>query len=135
SCRSYEFWKEDVQLLKNLGVHAYRFSIGWPRVLPEGRGRVNDKGLDFYSRFVDALLENNIQPFVTLYHWDLPLALETKGGWQVRETADAFAEYTTVMVKRLGDRVKHWMTFNEIATGIGMGYSNRGFHMPPGLRL
>lgn len=122
ACDSYRRWAEDVAALKKLGVRAYRFSIGWPRVLPTGRGKLNQKGLDYYSRLVDALLANDIRPFVTLYHWDLPQALEDEGGWQVRATAEAFAEYAAAMAERLGDRVRDWMTFNEIATGIGKGY-------------
>ena len=122
ACFSYQRWREDVALLKNLGVDAYRFSISWSRVLPTGRGAINQKGLDYYSRLVDALLKNKIQPYVTLYHWDLPQALEDTGGWQSRDTAEAYADYAALMVERLGDRVKNWMTFNEIPTGIGKGY-------------
>ncbi|MCG3146674.1 MAG: Beta-glucosidase A [Verrucomicrobiae bacterium] len=122
ACFSYQRWREDVQLLKNLGVQAYRFSISWPRVLPTGRAPINQRGLDYYDRLVDALLQNKIKPFVTLYHWDLPQALEDTGGWQSRETAYAYADYARLMVERLGDRVTNWMTFNEIPTGIGKGY-------------
>jgi beta-glucosidase len=131
--RSYEEWSTDVQWLKQLGVNAYRFSIAWSRILPDGRGAINQKGLDHYSRLVDALLANNIRPYIMLYHWDLPQALEARGGWQSRETAAAFAEYAAITVKHLGDRVKDWMTLEEIATGIGQGYSGKG--LAPNLRL
>ena len=96
--------------MRALGLDAYRFSIAWPRILPEGRGRVNAAGLDFYDRFVDELLANGVEPFLTLYHWDLPQALEDRGGWTARETVDAFAEYAEVVAARLGDRVRHWIT-------------------------
>ena len=129
ACWSYQRWAEDVALLKYLGVQTYRFSISWSRVLPEGRGRINEKGMTYYSRLIDALLKNKISPYVTLYHWDLPQALEDQGGWQSRATAEAFAEYAALMVDRFGDRVKNWMTFNEIPTGIGKGYE-RGIYAP-----
>ena len=132
ACFSYQRWREDVALLKNLGVDAYRFSISWSRVLPTGRGQLNPKGLDYYSRLVDALLKNKIQPYVTLYHWDLPQALEDAGGWQSRDTAEAYADYAALMVERLGDRVKNWMTFNEIPTGIGKGYELNVFKLKNG---
>jgi beta-glucosidase len=96
-----------------LGLSAYRFSIAWPRILPNGRGSVNARGLDFYERLVDALLAADIAPFATLYHWDLPQALQDTGGWAARETAHAFVEYTDVVSRRLGDRVRHWFTHNE----------------------
>jgi beta-glucosidase len=99
--------------MRQLGLKAYRFSIGWARVLPNGRGRINPKGLDFYDRLVDALCAANIEPCLTLYHWDLPQALQNEGGWENRNTAYAFADYSALMVKRLGDRVKYWTTFNE----------------------
>ena len=133
--RCYERWADDVRLLKELGVNAHRFSISWSRVLPTGRGQVNQKGLDYYSRLVDALLKNNIRPFIMLYHWDLPQALEDRGGWQVRETAEAFGEYAAVVVQRLGDRVKDWMTVEELATCLGNGYGAGGQLLAPGLRL
>ncbi len=113
ACDHYHQWQDDIQLMKNLGMQAYRFSVSWPRVLPQGRGRVNERGLDFYSRLVDGLLEANIVPFVTLYHWDLPQALQDEGGWPDRRTAEAFVEYADVMSRALGDRVKHWITHNE----------------------
>ena len=113
ACMHYTHWREDVNLMQELGHQAYRFSIAWPRILPEGVGAVNETGLDFYSRLVDGLLEAGITPFATLYHWDLPQVLQDAGGWTVRNTAAAFAEYADVVSRRLGDRVKHWITHNE----------------------
>lgn len=127
ACDHYHRYPEDVALMRQLGLHAYRFSIAWTRVLPTGRGAVNPKGLDFYSRLVDELLAANITPFVTLYHWDLPLALE--GGWGLHETAGYFADYAAVMVRRLGDRVKHWTTLNEPWVSAFIGYQE-GRHAP-----
>ncbi|MBF6591221.1 MAG: beta-glucosidase [Ktedonobacterales bacterium] len=113
ACDSYARWREDVDLLAQLNLTAYRFSIAWPRVLATGRGQVNASGLDYYDRLVDGLLERGITPFVTLYHWDLPQALEDRGGWQSRDTAGAFADYARAVGRRLGDRVRHWITLNE----------------------
>jgi len=113
ACDHYRRWREDVALMSELGLNAYRFSIAWGRVLPRGTGRVNAKGLDFYERLVDALLHAGIQPLVTLYHWDLPAALDDRGGWLNPDCADWFAEYTRVVVRRLDDRVKRWLTLNE----------------------
>lgn len=113
ACDHYHRYPQDIGLMKSLGVNGYRMSVSWSRVLPEGKGRVNSKGLDFYDRLVDALLENNIDPMVTLYHWDLPQALQNAGGWANRATCDYFAEYAELMFKTLGDRVKKWNTFNE----------------------
>ena len=106
ACDHYHRWREDVALLRDIGVNAYRFSISWPRVLPEGTGPVNAAGLDFYDRLVDALLEAGIQPLTTLYHWDLPQALQDRGGWPWPGVVPAFVEYAEAVVKRLGDRVK-----------------------------
>jgi beta-glucosidase len=113
ACDHYHRWREDIGLMKELGLHAYRFSIAWPRVIPDGSGQVNQKGLDFYDRLVDGLLEAGIQPHATLYHWDLPQALQDRGGWASRDTAYAFARYADVTARRLGDRVKGWITHNE----------------------
>jgi beta-glucosidase len=113
ACDHYRRYREDVALMRDLGIKAYRFSIAWPRVLPRGRGAVNAPGLDFYSRLVDCLLEHGITPFATLYHWDLPQALQDEGGWAARPTAFAFADYAGVVARRLGDRVKSWITINE----------------------
>jgi beta-glucosidase len=115
--------------MKKIGLDAYRFSISWPRVLPQGRGKVNQKGVDFYSKLVDGLLDAGIQPFVTLYHWDLPQALEDEGGWPERSTAEAFVEYADVISRALGDRVKNWITHNEPAVVAWMGYGS-GIHAP-----
>jgi beta-glucosidase len=113
ACDHYHRYADDVALMRDLNLQAYRFSVGWARILPQGRGQVNQKGLDFYSRLVDELLAANITPFVTLYHWDLPQALQDEGGWLVRDTAAAFAEYADVVSRHLGDRVNHWITHNE----------------------
>jgi beta-glucosidase len=104
---------DDIALMKEMGLNAYRFSTAWPRILPDGDGAVCEKGLDYYDRVVDGLLKAGVQPFITLYHWDLPQALEDKGGWAKRSTLDAYTRYVDVVVSRLGDRVKHWMTHNE----------------------
>lgn len=125
----YHRWREDVAMMADLGLKAYRFSTAWTRILPTGRGAVNKAGLDFYDRLVDALLEVKIVPFITLYHWDLPQGLQDKGGWPNRETAYAFAEYAEVISKRLGDRVKHWTTFNEPAVTSFAGHQT-GRHAP-----
>jgi beta-glucosidase len=129
ACDHYHRWPEDIALMKALGLKAYRFSVSWPRVLPAGRGKVNQAGLDFYSRLVDGLLEAGIAPFVTLCHWDLPQALQDEGGWAVRSTAEAFVEYADVVSRHLGDRVKHWITHNEPWAVVFMGYQ-RGMHAP-----
>ena len=113
ACDHYHRVEEDVALMRELGVDVYRFSLAWPRILPGGTGAVNQAGLDFYSRLVDTLLENGIRPFATLYHWDLPQALDDRGGWLNRDVADWFAEYAAVTVGALGDRVRHWTTLNE----------------------
>jgi len=113
ACDHYRRYKDDVQLMRALGLQGYRFSIAWARVLPEGTGRINPKGVDFYSRLVDELLENGIAPNATLFHWDLPAALDDRGGWLNRDSANWFAEYASVMFKALDDRVKLWSTLNE----------------------
>ncbi|HEX8219115.1 MAG TPA: GH1 family beta-glucosidase [Chloroflexia bacterium] len=122
ACDHYRLWREDVALMKELGLDAYRFSISWPRVLPEGRGKLNGAGLDFYDRLTDALLEAGIVPFVTLYHWDLPQGLQDRGGWTDRDVAPYFAAYATAVGERLGDRVKHWITLNEPAVVAFTGH-------------
>lgn len=113
ACDHYHLWPKDIALMKSMGLQAYRFSIAWPRILPEGRGRINQAGLDFYSRLVDGLLDANIVPFATLYHWDLPQVLQDAGGWPARGTAEAFVDYTDAVTRYLGDRVKNWATHNE----------------------
>lgn len=129
ACDHYHRYPEDVKLITELGLDAYRFSISWPRILPNGRGQVNQKGLDFYGRLTDTLLEANITPFVTLYHWDMPQILEDQGGWAERDVADAFLEYTDAISGYLGDRVKNWITFNEPFVSAFLGYQ-WGYHAP-----
>lgn len=129
ACDHYHRFREDIALMKSLGIKHYRFSVAWPRILPSGRGEVNQPGLDFYSRLVDALLEAGIEPFVTLYHWDLPQALQDEGGWIQRSTAEAFADYARVVARALGDRVKKWITHNEPWCTSILGHA-RGTHAP-----
>ena len=129
----YHRYKEDVALMQRLGVKGFRFSIAWPRVFPEGTGTPNPKGLDFYKRLLDALHEANIEPFCTLFHWDLPQALEDKGGWTSRATAQAFADYAHYTASQLGDRINQWMTINEFGSYIDAGYGSGEF--APGRKL
>src|SRR5581483_2164674 len=129
----YHRYKEDIGLMSNLGLKTYRFSIAWPRIFPEGTGTQNPKGFDFYDRMLDVLLAAKITPYCTLYHWDLPQALQDKGGWQNRDTAKAFADYAAVVVEHLSDRVKHFITVNELSTFVNLGYRD-GTHAP-GLKL
>ncbi len=124
ACDHYNRWEEDIALMMELGVTAYRFSIAWTRVLPGGTGEVNEAGLAFYDRLVDGLLEAGIAPFVTLYHWDLPQALEERGGWRNRETVDAFVAYAGVVSAALGDRVENWITHNEPWVAAFLGHSD-----------
>jgi beta-glucosidase len=133
ACDHYRLYEADFDLLKRLGVSNYRLSVAWPRVIPTGDGTINSLGMDFYSRLIDALLERQITPWVTLFHWDLPQALEDRGGWVARSTVDAFGCYADEVVKQLGDRVKHWFTVNEIPCFIGNGYGNGYF--APGRRV
>ena len=126
-------FKTDIGLMKALGVKGYRFSVAWPRVFPDGTGAPNPKGLDFYNRMLDELLAAGIEPFCTLYHWDLPQKLEDKGGWQSRDTAQAFADYAGYTAGKLSDRVHHFMTMNELLTFVDLGYG-QGIHAP-GLKL
>ena len=130
---SYHRFPEDIALMKALGLKACRFSIAWPRIFPDGTGKPNQKGIDHYRIFTEALLEAGIQPFCTLYHWDLPQALEDKGGWQSKETSQAFGEYAGYTAGKLGDLIKNWMTMNEISSFIELGYGS-GIHAP-GLKL
>jgi beta-glucosidase len=132
ACDHYHRWEEDLDLLAELGVDAYRFSVSWPRVQPDGHGRIEERGLDFYRRLVDGLRERNIRPFVTLYHWDLPQGLEERGGWRSRETASRFAEYAVTVADAIGDRVGDWITVNEPYCSSIVGYAE-GRHAP-GLR-
>jgi len=130
ACDHYHRVDEDLRLIKDLGVGAYRFSIAWPRIIPDGEGAVNQRGLDWYSRLVDKLLAAGITPFATMYHWDLPQALEDRyGGWRSRKTAEAFGVYAAAVVKHLGDRVRNWIPVNEMPAVIVAGYG-AAFHAP-----
>jgi beta-glucosidase len=131
ACDSYHRYKEDIQLLKALGVKTYRMSIAWSRIFPDGRGKPNARGLDYYNRVIDELLANGITPYVTLFHWDLPQALA--GGWQSRDTAYAFADYAGYVAGRLSDRVTDFMTVNELRCFTDLGHQ-QGIHAP-GLQL
>ncbi|NLF32633.1 MAG: beta-glucosidase [Planctomycetes bacterium] len=133
ACDHYHRYREDVALMQSIGLQGYRFSISWPRVLPEGVGAVNEAGLAFYDRLVDALLAAGVQPWVTLFHWDFPYALYTRGGWLNPASSDWFAEYAGVVVDRLGDRVTHWMTLNEPQCTAMLGHKNG--HNAPGVML
>jgi len=126
-------YQEDIQLMRHLGLKSFRFSVSWTRVFPDGTGTPNPQGLDFYHRLVDSLLEAGVEPFCTLYHWDLPQALQDKGGWENRDTAEAFAHYAGYTAGKLSDKVKHFMTMNEMRTFVEQGYS-LGVHAP-GLQL
>ena len=129
ACDFYHRYPDDIALMRDLGLDAFRFSIAWPRVFPEGRGRVNEAGLDFYDRLVDELLANDIEPWVTLFHWDTPQALEDAGGWPERATAEAYVEYVEAVAQRLGDRVGNWITHNEPWVHAWIGHS-WGQHAP-----
>jgi len=129
ACDHYHRYREDVALMKRLGVNGYRFSISWPRIQASGKGRPNPKGLAFYDRLIDELLAAGVQPMATLYHWDLPQALEDDGGWLNRSTVDAFAEYAAIVGDRYGDRVEHWVPINEPNVVTIMGYGI-GMHAP-----
>jgi len=129
TCDHYHHWQEDLDAIKKLGLNAYRFSVAWPRVLPAGRGIINEAGLDFYSKLVDGLLKLEIEPYITLYHWDLPQKLQDDGGWVSRSVVDAFTEYTDIVSRALGDRVKNWITLNEPWVSAFVGYEY-GHHAP-----
>lgn len=129
ACDSYRRWREDIALVKALGLKSYRFSIAWPRIQADGRGPANQRGLDHYRRMIDALLAEGIRPLPTLYHWDLPQALEDRGGWPVRDTAHRFTDYATIVTRALGDRVPDWGVFNEPKTFTALGYQ-AGIHAP-----
>ena len=129
ACDHYHQYKNDVKLMSELGVKSYRFSIAWPRILPNGKGDVNSAGLDFYDRLVDELIAHDIEPMATLYHWDMPQALDDEGGWLNRESADHFAAYTDVVSRKLGDRIKFWGTINEPICTAMLGYY-LGMHAP-----
>ena len=129
ACDHYHRWAEDLDLMAAHGLNAYRFSVSWPRVQPDGRGVVNDRGMDFYRRLTDGLCERGIRPALTLNHWDIPQAIQDGGGWQSRETVDRFAEYTRLVVEALGDRVEWWITHNEPWIVSALGY-RLGIHAP-----
>lgn len=129
ACDHYHRYLDDIAIMRRLGLKAYRFSISWPRVIPTGRGATNPTGLDFYDRLVDALLAAGIQPFATLYHWDLPQALQDEGGWGNRDVLCTFADYAALMARHLGDRVRTWITLNEPAVVAFAGYRD-GVHAP-----
>ena len=125
----YHRYKEDIKLMAEMGLESYRFSISWPRIIPNGVGEVNPKGIEFYNNIIDECLKYGIVPFVTLYHWDLPQVLEEKGGWINKDTIDAFVNYAKVCYNAFGDRVKHWITFNETVVFCSLGYL-AGAHPP-----
>ncbi|WP_411105037.1 GH1 family beta-glucosidase [Streptomyces sp. cmx-4-9] len=131
ACDHYHRWPQDIALMKQLGTNAYRMSIAWPRIVPDGSGQVNARGLDFYDKVIDGLLEAGITPSVTLYHWDLPQALQDRGGWTVRETAEHLATYASAVAERLGDRVTQWATLNEPLCSGWIGHLEG--RMAPGL--
>ena len=133
ACDHYHRYKDDVKLMKDLGIKAYRFSISWSRIFPKGTGEVNEKGVKFYSDLIDELIANGIEPYVTLFHWDLPYELHKKGGWLNAESVDWFAEYAAKVSELYSDRVKYFITFNEPQCFIGMGY-NTADHAP-GLKM
>jgi len=122
ACDHYHRFNEDFALMRRLGIRNYRLSLAWPRILPDGDGAVNQKGVDFYHRLFDAMRKHGITPWVTMFHWDLPQALEDRGGWRVRGTVDAFARYADTIVRAYGDRVKNWITLNEIFCFTRLGY-------------
>ncbi len=126
ACDHYHRFDEDFALMRRLGIRHYRFSLAWPRILPDGDGAVNRRGLDFYHRLIDALLEHDITPWVTMFHWDLPQALEDRGGWRSRLVPEAFANYADTIVRAYGDRVKNWITLNEIRCFTVQGYGGGG---------
>lgn len=128
----YHRYKEDIRLMAEMGLESYRFSISWPRIIPTGDGEVNPKGLEFYNNLIDECLKYGIVPFVTLYHWDLPQVLEEDGGWTNKRTVEAFVKYAQVCFEAFGDRVKHWITFNEAVVYCSLGYLD-GAH-PPGIK-
>jgi beta-glucosidase len=132
ACDHYHRWESDLDLMKSLGIHSYRFSIAWPRIMPQGRGAVNQKGMDFYKRLVDGLHARGIAPLATLFHWDLPQALQDQGGWENRDCAQWFADYAAAVFQALGDGVPTWLTINEPKTIVQNGYLYGG--MAPGKR-
>ncbi|MBC8105616.1 MAG: beta-glucosidase [Anaerolineae bacterium] len=133
ACDHYHRWRDDIQLMKEIGLHAYRLSICWPRVIPDGVGAANERGLAFYDQLIDGLLEAGITPFVTLFHWDYPYELYCRGGWLNHESPEWFAQYTKLIAQRLGDRVQHWVTLNEPQCFLQLGH--RDGVQAPGVKL
>lgn len=133
ACDQYHLYQDDVKLMKDLGIKAYRFSISWARIMPDGTGRVNEQGVTYYNNLIDELKQNGIEPYITLYHWDLPYELQLKGGWLNPESPEWFYEYASLVAERFSDRVSHFMTFNEPQCFIGLGYGS-GIHAP-GLKM
>lgn len=133
ACDHYHRWKDDIAIMKEIGLKAYRFSLSWARILPEGTGRINPEGIKFYSDIIDELLKNGIEPYITLYHWDLPLALDKLGGWRNPEMVKWFAEYARVVAENFSDRVKNFITINEPQVIIGLGYQQGT--IAPGLQI
>ncbi len=129
ACDHYRRYRDDVDIMKQIGLKAYRFSVSWPRVIPDGTGAINERGLSFYEHFVDALLEAGIEPWLTLFHWDYPVALYQRGGWLNGDSPKWFADYAETLANRLGDRVKRWITLNEPQCFVGMGHL-QGLHAP-----
>ena len=126
ACDHYHRFQEDVGIMKEMGLKAYRFSIDWSRVLPEGTGRVNEEGVQFYSNLIDTLLENRIEPYITLYHWELPYELYKKDGWMNRDIAEWFGEYARLIAECFSDRVTHFFTLNEPQCFVGLGFLSGG---------
>ena len=129
ACDHYNRFKEDIKLMKKIGLKAYRFSVSWARLIPDGDGKINQAGIDFYTKLIDELIKNGIEPFMTIYHWDLPYALHLKGGWLNPQISDWFENYTKVIATTFGKKVKHFITFNEPSVFVGLGY-NTGDHAP-----
>lgn len=133
ACNHYRLWKNDIALMKKIGINAYRFSISWARIMPEGTGKINPKGIEFYNNIINELLENDIEPYITLYHWDLPLALDKLGGWRNPDMVKWFAEYAKNIAECFSDRVKYFITINEPQVIIGPGYQQGT--LAPGLKI
>ena len=129
--QQYRFYREDIKLMKELGIHAHRFSVAWPRIIPNADGVLNEKGLDYYDRFIDELLANDIQPWMTLFHWDFPQVLEEKfGGWRSKEIIIPFTDFAQVVIEKYSDRVKNFFTINEIMCFTSLSYGNEAHHAP-----
>lgn len=134
ACDFYHRYPSDIKIVKDLNFDAFRFSLSWPRIMPTGRTAINQKGIDFYQKVIDECLKQGVEPWITLYHWDLPQALEDRGGWKNRDVVDEFSEYALICAKAFGDRVKHWMVLNEPFAFTALGYF-LGMHAPGKLGL